>query len=84
MSVSELQGVRPGREALPAQTGNLQKLLEALGGPMVLVTELGVASGVPKSRSCSPPATFLSIKFALWKAACVLFTARLAVMEPFL
>lgn len=51
---------------------------------MVLVTELGVASGVPKSRSCSPPATFLSIKFALWKAACVLFTARLAVMEPFL
>lgn len=48
----------------------LQKLLEALGGPVMLVTELGIAPRIPKSRSFLSLDTFLSIKFVLCKAVC--------------
>lgn len=77
MSVVELQGVRAGRAALPTQRLKVQKLVEALGGLcMVLVTLLGVASRVPKSRFSLPPATFLSIKSVLPKAVCGLLRGR--------
>lgn len=49
---------------------SLQKLLEALGGPVVLVTELGVAPRITKSRSFLSLNTFCSIKFVLCKAVC--------------
>lgn len=46
---------------------HLQKLLEALGGRLMLVTELGMASRIP-CTSFLPPAALFSIKCVLCKA----------------